>query len=408
MLQLTQRFLGNSHGNVIVFDEVEDVFPNAALSWLFGRGENNARKAWFNEQLEENPIPVFWLANDIRAIDPAHLRRFDFVFEMRPMSARARARVLKSACRRHGLKGGQWIAKAAQNRHLSPALIEKVSSVVASTRVGVEQDDAAVFERVANGVLGAMDHPRLTLREAKPILPYSLDVLGTDVDLDGLVAGLRRARTGRLLCYGPPGTGKTAFAKHLAKALGLPLLQFRASDILGPYVGMTERNISNAFRQAREEGAIMLLDEIESLLQSREGASRSWEVSQVNELLVQMEDYGGILIACTNFRDGLDGAAARRFDAKIGFDYLAPEAAYTLFKKVLRYHEARTGGQRKGIKARIMKLRHLTPGDFKSAVRKCGLTTEGLTPDRLTLALEAEVAAKPAAQERGMGFAATL
>lgn len=408
MFQLTQRFLGRSRDNVILFDEVEDIFPNTGLSWLFGGGESNARKGWINEQLEHNPIPVFWLANGISQIDPAHLRRFDLVVELRPMSAKARERVLRAACRRHGLKGGKWIAKAAQNRHLSPALIEKVSSVVASTQISGEQDDVAVFERVANGVLAAMEHPSLKLQTLSPLLPYSLDVLGTDADLEGLVAGLKRAKSGRLLCYGPPGTGKTAFAKHLSKALGLPLLQFRASDILGPYVGMTEKNLAGAFRQAREEGAIMLLDEIDSLLRSREGASRSWEVSQVNELLVQMEDHPGILIACTNFRDGLDSAAARRFDMKIGFDYLSAEAAWTFFQKVLRFHKVKLGGQRKDLRGGIAKLRYLTPGDFKAAVRKSGLTAEGLTPQGLVQSLESEVAMKAAAKSREIGFAAQI
>jgi len=408
MFQLTQRFLGKSRDNVILFDEVEDVFPNTGLSWLFGSGDANARKGWINEQLEQNPIPVFWLANDISTIDPAHLRRFDFVLELCSMSAKARARVLRGACRRHGLKGGKWITKAAQNRDLSPALIEKVSSVVASTQGKGEQDDVAVFERVANGVLAAMQRSTLKLQTPPPLLPYSLEVLGADADLEELVGGLKRAESGRLLCYGPPGTGKTAFAQYLAHELGLPLLQFRASDILGPYVGMTERNVANAFRQAKEEGAIMLLDEVDSLLRSREGASRSWEVTQVNEVLVQMEDHPGILIACTNFREGLDHAAVRRFDMKIGFDYLSADAAWTFLQKVLRFHKVKLGGQRTALKASLARLRYLTPGDFKAAVRKSRLTVSGLTAQGLVQALEAEVAMKPGAAKRGMGFAAEL
>jgi transitional endoplasmic reticulum ATPase len=404
MLLLTQRFLAKASGNVVLIDEVEDVFPNHGLSWLFGRGDANQRKGWINDQLERNPVPVFWLANTVSQIDPAHLRRFDIVVELRPMSTRARARVLRAACRRQGLKGGKWIEQAARNRGLSPALIDKVTSAVASTLAPGREDEAAAFERVANGVLKAMDYPPLKLNTAPPLLPYCRDVIAADVDIDGLVAGLGRTGSGRLLCYGPPGTGKTAFANHLAQELKLPLLQFRASDILGPYVGMTERNIADAFRQAREQGAIMLLDEIDSLLRSREGASRSWEVTQVNELLVQMEDHPGILIACTNFRDGLDAAAARRFDAKIGFDYLSADAAWTFFRKVLRHHKVALGRRGTALKARIARLRYLTPGDFRAAVRKCQLTADGLTPSGLVQALEGEVAVKPVAASRGIGF----
>lgn len=408
MLRLTQQFLAKTTGNLVLFDEVEDVFPNPGLSFLFGRGETNLRKGWLNEQLEGNPRPVFWVANQIAQIDAAHLRRFDLVIEMGPMSTHARARILRAASRQHGLKAGKWIEIAAQNPHLSPALIEKVSSVVASTHAQGNQDDVALFERVANGVLNAMDCPELKLDTAKPLLPYRLDVLGTDVNLGEMVTGLKRHRSGRLLCYGPPGTGKTAFAEHLSSALGQPLLQFRASDILGPYVGMTERNIAAAFSQAKKQGAVLLLDEIDSLLRSREDAARAWEVSQVNELLVQMEDYPGILIACTNYQDGLDAAAARRFDAKIGFDFLSVDSAWDFFRQVLRHHGAVLGAKTQKLKARMEKLAYLTPGDFKAAVRKSQFTASGLTGLSLVESLEADMALKPQAQRQGMGFTAAL
>ena len=121
-----------------------------------------------------------------------------------------------------------------------------------------------------------------------------------------------------------------------------------------------------------------------------------------------MEDHPGILIACTNFRDGLDGAAARRFDMKIGFDFLSAEATWTFFQKVLRYHKLKLGGQREALKSHVVKLRYLTPGDFKAAVRKSGLTAAGLTAEGLIQALEAEVAMKSEATKRGIGFAAQM
>jgi SpoVK/Ycf46/Vps4 family AAA+-type ATPase len=141
---------------------------------------------------------------------------------------------------------------------------------------------------------------------------------------------LTRASSCRMCLYGPPGTGKTSFAHWVAGRTGKPLHIKRASDILAPYVGMTERNLAEAFKRAHKEGAILLLDEVDSFLQDRQKAVRSWEVTEVNELLTQMEAYRGIFIASTNLMDNLDQAALRRFDLKIFFDFLKPEQAKQL------------------------------------------------------------------------------
>jgi len=70
---------------------------------------------------------------------------------------------------------------------------------------------------------------------------------------------------------------------------------------------------------AEREKAILFLDEADSFLRNREFANRSWEVTQVNEMLVQMENFNGIFIAATNLITNFDMAAFRRFDMKIRF-----------------------------------------------------------------------------------------
>ena len=92
-----------------------------------------------------------------------------------------------------------------------------------------------------------------------------------------------------LLLTGPPGTGKTALAAALAERLDRPLLVKRASDLLSKWVGETEARIADAFAEARESGALLLFDEADSLLSDRADARRSWEISQVNELLTWMD-----------------------------------------------------------------------------------------------------------------------
>ena len=73
------------------------------------------------------------------------------------------------------------------------------------------------------------------------------------------------------------------------------------------------------FREAATEKAVLLLDEADSFLADRKSARSSWEVTQVNEILQQMENFSGVFICATNLVTSLDAAALRRFTFKIKF-----------------------------------------------------------------------------------------
>lgn len=72
------------------------------------------------------------------------------------------------------------------------------------------------------------------------------------------------------------------------------------------------------------DDSVLLLDEADSFLRDRTSAQRSWEVTQVNELLTQMERFEGLFICSNNLIDRLDSASIRRFDFKIMLSYLKP------------------------------------------------------------------------------------
>ena len=114
------------------------------------------------------------------------------------------------------------------------------------------------------------------------------------------------ARHFSLCLQGPPGTGKSAFVRYLADQLGLEVMQKRASDLLSKWVGESERNIAKAFAEARDAESFLVFDEADSLLADRRLAIRSWEVSQVNEMLTWMESHPFPFAATTNFRERLD------------------------------------------------------------------------------------------------------
>jgi len=180
----------------------------------------------------------------------------------------------------------------------------------------------------------------------------------------------------------------------------MALLVRRASDILGSFVGESERNLAMMFAEARQEKAILLLEEADSFLQDRKGAQRSWEITLVNEMLTQMEAFPGIFIASTNLMDTLDAAALRRFDLKVRFGFLHREQALLLFEDL-----AGALGLPLELQARttLDAIGHLTPGDFAAVAQQARFRPVASALE-LAQRLGAECSLKPEYRRKPMGF----
>ena len=174
--------------------------------------------------------------------------------------------------------------------------------------------------------------------------------------------------------------------------------------MLDPYVGGTEKNIRAIFERAARDRQVLLLDEVDSLLADRSHAVRNWEVSQVNELLTRIDGFGGLLLAATNRLEMIDIAVLRRFDVKVRFDYMKAEHANEMFEALVG-EEVAIG---KTVRDTLAGLDRLTPGDFRTALRRLRITGKALTPEALVKAIAEEVAAKPDKTGRPIGFTARL
>jgi SpoVK/Ycf46/Vps4 family AAA+-type ATPase len=393
-----QRFFSRRRA-LIVFDEVEDVFNDG--DGLFG-GKSTAqrRKAWMNRMLEENAVPTLWLSNSIQGIDPAFMRRFDMVFELKVPPKAQRARIIAAAV--GDLIPAATITKIAEAESLAPAVVARAAGVVRSIREQLGSAEAsAAFERLIDNTLTAQGHKKLSTFDPNR-LPgvYDPAFINAGTDLVAVGAGLITAKSGRICLYGPPGTGKSAYARWLADQMGVPLIAKRGSDLLSMYVGGNEQNIARAFAEAREERAVLLIDEVDGFLQDRRGAERGWEVSLVNEMLTQMESFPGVFVASTNLMEGLDPAALRRFDLKVKFDFLRPGQAIEL----LRRHCVDSGLPAPSPidERRVSGLRALTPGDF-AAVRRQHRFRPVTSATACVAALEAECELKTG-PKRAIGF----
>lgn len=396
---LCQSMLGKTPASMVLFDEAEDVFPLAPMPFFGGRQPGRGDKGYMVDLLENNPVPAIWIVNQIKQIDPAFLRRFDLVAEIRVPPRAVREGMLVVSFSRMPVRR-DWIRKMSQAEQLTPADVDRAAKVLGMIGTGNMESNEKLTEEILRSNLGAR---RLSLsgrRVSGQDSLYDLSYLNTTENISEIARGLVSRQKGTVLLYGPPGTGKTAFAFHVGELAKRSVLVRRASDLLSMWLGETEANIAQMFKDADSEQRILLLDEADSFLGERRNATRSWEVTQVNELLVQMENFDGLFICSTNLLDRLDQAVFRRFAMKIRFDYPTSEQRWRLFLA----HARELGLPIRADEAAMLQrgvedLAILTPGDFAVVRRKHALLEHLQTARMLLNALTEECSIKPEARK---------
>ena len=379
--------------SLLIFDEIEDVFR----AGFFECSVAQKNKAWMNQLLENNNVPMIWLSNSVSGIDPAFLRRFDLILEMPDLPLKNKSALITQLT--EGKLSPAYVQHFAKVRSLTPAILSRTIRVAKELNTS---NFAETLLMMFNQTLKSQNKPKiepLVLGKAD----YNLDYVACNDNIHRISEGLKQSKKGRICCYGPPGTGKTAWAAWLAEELDMPLLLKQGSDLLNRYVGGTEQNIAQAFEQAKADNALLVLDEVDTFLFSREGADRSWERSQVNEMLTQIERFEGLMVVSTNLIEVLDPAALRRFDLKLKFDYLtlpqrldfAKQQAEILGLPLLSEENLN----------QIESLNLLTPGDFAAVARRHQFSPFQKVQDWL-MALQGECEVKPAfsATTRRIGF----
>ena len=395
-LRLAQRLLSRDRRSLLLFDEMEDLLSegHSGLSLFgqpfFGGTRNGGSKVFMHRLLERAPAPTLWAMNDARSVSQTLLRRMMFALELRPPTTAVRARIWTRQLDHHGIEAGPDEAHALA--HEFAATPGVAAGATAAARIS-----GGGIDTVRRGVRGLS---RVLSCEAPPQgAPPLFDPTLIQADTDPVALADSLAASGEqrisLCLQGPPGTGKSAYVRYLAERMRIEVMQKRASDLMSMWVGGTEQNIAAAFAEARDTGAFLIFDEADSLLADRRGAERSWEVSQVNEMLTWMESHPLPFACTTNFGQHLDAATLRRFVFKVALDYLSREQAGAAFRIYFGLTPP----------AEIATLTALTPGDFAVVQRKAALLGRLEEPEALAAMLSAECAAKPD-RPRPVGFRA--
>jgi transitional endoplasmic reticulum ATPase len=226
----------------------------------------------------------------------------------------ARARIWRRIAADAGLRLDDAAVRRLSAREAPPAVA--ANAVRVATLVGGGE---AEISKTVGGLLEILGiRPSMLDSDGQNFDPKLVNCDENLARLVELLAAPAAPRNWSLCIHGAPGTGKSLFARHLAGRLGLEVMKQRASDLLSKWVGESEKRIAAAFATARAQGAVLLIDEADSLLADRWKAVRSWEVTQVNEMLTWMEDHPLPFICTTNLMDRLDQRACGGLRSSFG------------------------------------------------------------------------------------------
>lgn len=144
-----------------------------------------------------------------------------------------------------------------------------------------------------------------------------------------------------VLLTGTSGTGKTMAASIVANELGLDLYRIELSRIVSKYIGETEKNLSKIFETAKGSGVVLFFDEADAIFGKRTETKDShdrYANIEVSYLLQKIEEYDGLVLLASNFRQNIDEAFIRRMRFIINFPFPDKEMRELIWQKVFPEH----------------------------------------------------------------------
>ncbi len=411
-------------GSMIVIDEADDMLRAIDGFMFFSRPCGD--KGMLNDILDKLSTPCIWIANtDREELDPSSRRRFDYSIRFSRLSDKQRELIWRNNLKKHQL-----------NKLISTKTVNQLASVYPISAGGIANTVKNIAAMSSSGEISSEEvipaiarliKPHCELMNITPQKEPPRGYIANGINIKGdetpemIINGVKRfyqelsVRTSlednscsnapwmNILLSGPPGTGKTEFVHHLGHLTSRKVNIKMASDFINCYIGETEKNIRRIFEDAENTGSILFIDEADGMFRSRHLSQRSWEVTQVNELLYSMEHFAGVLVCATNFANTIDPATLRRFTFKLEFDFLTQAGKRLFFKQ---FFASMCEKSNRADWKRLDQIQALTPGDFRTVYQKLHyISNDHFPTDRILCELEAESENKSfGRKESGIGF----
>lgn len=427
---IAQRFIeAQDPKAVLIVSKAEKVLSKSRISlrqMLFFdiEVEEDIEQKPLEIKLMDNPtIKTIWLAINPQNIHEDSVSRFTYSVEVNPASRGERKEAIEEILKDFDLTD-EFKHKLAQHTQLSRqqllnamTLAEKMSApkmsekemkkalkIIEKGSGNLSEEEIKLLNKFTNrdrsNVISNEEKEKIIMRAIsqsekalnrkdrenlkKSVTKYSLDYLNvkSGFTVEQIINSLKKKPNSTLCLFGLPGTGKTQFAEYIAISVDKPIIIKNAGEILGKYVGETEKNIQKMFMEAEETDSILLLDEGDSFLRDRTFAKNTWEISMVNQLLQSMERFNGTFICATNLFENLDIAALRRFTFKVEFLAMEPDQRWKMFEtEVGEQLNSLSEEDKKKLREDLDFLPNITPGDFTVVKRQEQILDEKLSPE---------------------------
>ena len=382
---------------LVIPSATEVLYSKKGTSWLgsFLNSQDSTEEDLFKEftidvsLLTNNVNPTIWIADNPSLISEENVGRFLFITELSTASRAQRRAQIENVL-------NEIDVSDSTKSHISKynwINVHQVKSALKMSNIVSHVEDSEFEDTIRRGIhnsqraLGrdAMEE----LRES--VTKYSLEYLNLNskYPIEKIIASLKKKQRGTLCFYGLPGAGKTLLAEYIATALDKPIIMKKASELLSKWVGENEKNIAGMFEEAKEAGAVLFLDESDSFLRDRTKAKAEWNVTQVNEILVNIEQFQGVFMAATNLFSEIDQAALRRFTFKIKFDSLNDDQRLKMLINEAGITETNEE-YLNDIKEKLSKIKNLAPGDFATVKRQMDILDEILSVEDWLFQLQEE------------------
>jgi len=227
-------------------------------------------------------------------------------------------------------------AMAGDDAELNPIILNEITttSVLQSSAQGtdIEEEDAEEdIDDYTPGVIKMFpqsDPDKVTFKDVGGLaeLKRTIDMkIIKPFQHPEMFARFKKKSGGGIMLYGPPGCGKTFMSKATAGECGAYFRSVGLTDVLSPYMGVSEENLSNIFSTARKrKPCVLFFDELDTLGFNRAKSAAGTTRSVVNQLLVELEGIDTntdklLVIGATNMPWDVDEALRRpgRFDRAV-------------------------------------------------------------------------------------------